>query len=222
MSSSDRNLKRLIIIGAGGLGREVCGFAHGDSNFNSEWTIAGFLDDRKGVFEGKSMPAPLLGSPQEYEPKANDLFVTAVMDAESREHFTEIIQSRGGIFTNIVHKTSSVSFGTVMGVGNVLGFQVAISCDVRIGSFNIFNSFASVGHDAVIEDYVSIHNRALISGNTWIGRSSQIGSNATVLPKAKVGPRGRVGAGSVLIGRAPSDRLMMGVPARPLDLPGAS
>jgi sugar O-acyltransferase (sialic acid O-acetyltransferase NeuD family) len=214
-------MKRLIIIGAGGLGREVAGLADMDEKRGREWEIAGFLDNRPGILEGKNCPFPLLGSPDDYHPQDNDLFVTGIMNAVEREKYCKMILDRGGQFTNIVHRNSSVSFGTSFGIGNVIGLWAALSTNVKIGNFCIINTLASIGHDAILEDYASIHNRALISGGTRIGRGAEIGANATVLPKAIVEPYARLGAGSVLIGKAPSNRLMMGVPAKPMDLPGA-
>jgi sugar O-acyltransferase (sialic acid O-acetyltransferase NeuD family) len=213
-------MKRLIIIGAGGLGREIAGLAEMDEKCGEEWEIHGFLDDRPGILEGKNCPYPLLGSPHDYYPKPGDIFITGIMDAVEREKYSEMMLARGGGFTNVVHRDSSISFGTTMVYGNVIGLWAAISTNVKIGRFCIINTLASVGHDAILEDFASIHNRALISGGTTICKGAEIGSNATILPKSKVEPYARVGAGSVLIGKAPSHRLMMGVPAKPMDLPG--
>jgi putative colanic acid biosynthesis acetyltransferase WcaB len=66
-------------------------------------------------------------------------------------------------------------------------------------------------------DYVSIHNRALISGRSQLHDHCEIGGNATVLAGAVVETDARVGAGSVLLKRAPAGKMMMGVPAKVFD-----
>ena len=49
---NNRKMKNLIIIGAGGMGRQVCLFAQECKGFEKEYVIKGFLDDNPHAMEG--------------------------------------------------------------------------------------------------------------------------------------------------------------------------
>ena len=47
-------MKRLIIIGAGGFGREVLEWALQSEAFGREWEPAGFIDDREDTLQASA------------------------------------------------------------------------------------------------------------------------------------------------------------------------
>ena len=65
-------------------------------------------------------------------------------------------QGHAANFLSVIHPNASVSQGVTLGEGIYLGWNVGISCDVKIGNFVSLNGNITAGHDAVIEDYVEM------------------------------------------------------------------
>ncbi|MCA9041692.1 MAG: hypothetical protein KDA65_15170, partial [Planctomycetaceae bacterium] len=75
--------KQLLIIGAGGLGREVLAWAIDASNLSETgWNVAGFLDSNRKALDGYPLPAgyTVVGDPKTYQPTSNEVFVCAIGD----------------------------------------------------------------------------------------------------------------------------------------------
>lgn len=75
---------------------------------------------------------------------------------------------------------------------------------------------ATVGHDTVLEDFVSVFPGANVAGAVRLGAGATVGSNATVLQGITMGAGAFVGAGAVVTRDVEPGRLVTGVPARPV------
>ena len=73
---------------------------------------------------------------------------------------------------------------------------------------------ATVGHDTVVEECVSIHPLAAVSGECHLGRAALIGTTAAVLQRLRVGAEAVVGAGACVVRDVPAGVTVKGVPAR--------
>jgi acetyltransferase EpsM len=71
-----------------------------------------------------------------------------------------------------------------------------------------------VGHDARIDDFVTIAPGAHITGRVRINEGVFIGAGAVVLPGVEVGPWSTIGAGAVVTADVPANAIVAGVPAR--------
>ena len=235
-------MKRLIIIGAGGFGREVLTWARDNPASLSEWTITGFLDSRSHILDGFAKTAgavtdaaphsataqswynrdlPILGEPMSYVPDPEDVFVCALGDPHERRKYASPIIDKGGRFITLMHPKAEVSVFASIGRGSIIGPFTSISPDVRIGQFSVINSYTGLGHDAVLGDWCTIDGHCLIAGNARIGEAAQVHGGSVVTPRAEVGRAAVVGAGSVVIGKVPDGITVIGNPARRFDWRGA-
>ena len=88
-------------------------------------------------------------------------------------------------YPNIVHPSST--FGYLQRTkfnqskGNIVSAGVRFTNNIFIGNFGIYNLNATVSHDSIIEDYVSIMSAVNISGNVHIHKGAYIGINAAIL-----------------------------------------
>ncbi|HJY11908.1 MAG TPA: hypothetical protein VJ304_03925, partial [Flavobacterium sp.] len=87
-------MKNLIIIGARGYGREVCGLARQCSGYNTEYIIKGFLDDKLDALNGFDNYPDIISSVENYEIQENDVFVCALGSVQWKKHYVEIILSK--------------------------------------------------------------------------------------------------------------------------------
>ncbi len=92
--------------------------------------------------------------------------------------------------------------------------MASLSVDCEIGEGVRINFGATVMHDVVLGDFVSLAPHAVLLGRVRVGALSYIGANATVLPGRRIGDRCMVGAGSVVTRDVPDGATVKGVPAR--------
>ena len=168
----------LVIIGAGGFGREVLVYAADCGIFN----LKGFLDSRSHILDGYDRGSlGIIGDPFAYEPEAGDVFVCALGNPAQRRKYAQPILDRGGVFATIQHPKSAMTIYSTLGQGCILAPHVGISCDVRIGNFVALNEYAIVGHDARIGDWCQINGHVTIAGGAQIGPLVTIHPNSVVL-----------------------------------------
>lgn len=228
-------MKNLLIIGAGGFGREVLSWAHDNPCYGVEWTFGGFLDGRPGVLDGyvqdpwdltRSVPHDpklkaryrrdlrIAGDPLTYAPQPEDVFLCALGDPADRRKYTAPLLERGGQFLRLMHPQAQVSVYVNMGAGTIIGPYAGISPDVSLGAFVTVNSYSAVAHDAVVGDWCEIGGHCLIAGRARIGDGVRIHGGSVVTPDTHIGDGAVVGAGSVVFGRIPAGATVLGNPAR--------
>ena len=108
------------------------------------------------------------------------------IDLVRRFELMEKIKSLGGVFPNIIHKSSSVSkFASISDGVQVLAGAVVNSFS-KISQGAIINSGAIVEHDVELAEGVHLAPGAIALGSAKIGKFSYIGASAIVLPNTKV------------------------------------
>lgn len=210
-------MKQLIIVGAGGFGREVYNWAKDHPENQSEWELAGFLDDNPEALQGYTYPLGVIGSVGDYQVSPEDLFVCAIGDPETKRKVVSQLLDRSAKFIQLVHPSSIIGENVSIGEGVVICPQVVLTCDITIGRFVGINCHSSVGHDAWIGDWTTVSGHCDLTGNTRVGESSFLGSGVSLLPSVQVGDGALVGAGSVVLSSVGPGRKVFGNPAVPFD-----
>jgi sugar O-acyltransferase (sialic acid O-acetyltransferase NeuD family) len=193
-------MKRLIIIGAGGFGREMLGWI-GQSDFAFEMEIGGFLDCNPAALHGFAV-------------SRDDCFICAIGDPKTKLRICYGIHKRGGSFISYIHRTAVIGPQCNIGEGCVLCPYSVITTNVALGRFVTLNLAATVGHDAVVGDGTTLSCHCDVTGGATIGTGVFLGSHAVVLPKSSVGDFATVGAGSVVLRKAKAYTTVFGVPAK--------
>ena len=210
-------MKKLIIVGAGGFGREVYNYALSVREQQQGWEIAGFLDDNPGALDGYHYGLPIVGSIRDYVPRENDLFAMAIgTPTQQKLAIAESLTARGAEFVTLIHPYAGRSLNATIGKGCVIAPWAGISCDTRIGDFVTINAYASLGHDAIVDDGCTISSYASISGYAKLGKGVLVGIHGCVLPGGVIGDYATVGSGSVVVKNVKPHITVMGVPARKL------
>ncbi len=207
-------MKRLIIAGAGGFGREVYAWARAHPDCGRFWEIAGFLDDNPAALDGYDYLCPILGTVAEYAPGEDDVFLCAIGAPAIKRKVCELLLARSAEFISLVHPSAILGANVALGKGVIICPYAIVTCDVKVGNFVAINCHSSVGHDVRIADWVTLSGHCDVTGQTQLGEMAFLGSGARILPLKKVGARALVGAGSVVISHVPADAKVFGNPAR--------
>ncbi len=210
----DQVMKNLIIVGAGGCGREVLQWAMDVNKVSEAWRIKGFLDDSPEALDGKNCKCGILGSAKDYQIQEDDVFVCAIGSSEKRRKTEDELRRRGARFITLIHPTAIVADNAEIGEGSILYPYSVISANAKIGISNIINMHSVIGHDSVLGDYCTISPHCDVTGRCTIGDNVFMGVGAKIIPSTKVGNDAFICAGSVVMTKIRDGARVMGCPAR--------
>jgi len=205
--------ERIIIVGAGGFGREVLQWARHAWPDDAR-KIAGFLSEDPRVLDGHGPTLLILGSPDSFEPRPTDGLVLAIGIRGVRRRVAEDLESRGGRFLRLVHPTAIVADSATIGVGTVVCPYAVVSDSVRLGRCVLVNYHASLAHDAAADDFAVLSPYATLGGGARVAADVFLGLHATVGPGVSVGEGSKVAANSCALHDVPPLSLVHGVPGR--------
>ena len=84
-------MKNIIIIGAGGFGRECYAIALACIENGADFIVKGFLDDNNEALNGYANYPKIIGKLSTYEIEENDAFVCAIGNPKTKEKCTNMI-----------------------------------------------------------------------------------------------------------------------------------
>lgn len=208
------SLPQLIIIGAGGFGREVLAWAGQSLQVGREWAIKGFIDDNLEALRERPAPAPVLGRIEDHQPASDEVFICALGVPALKRRCSEMIVARGGRFVNLVHRTVVMGYEVRLGAGVVLCPHSVVSSNTRLGRGVAINLHSTVDHDAVVGDWTQVNCHCDLTAGVSIGAEVFLGSRVTLFPGVRVGDRAHLGGGSVVTRDVPEGVKVFGNPAK--------
>lgn len=221
--SSGRGSKKLIIIGAGGLGTEYAWVAEEMNRVASLqgyrenlWDLLGFVDDNPQKRGQRVRDYPVHGTLVEVAAKFSAMnvgFAVSIGRNEVRERIVSEAEKLGWTPEVLLHPSAIIAAGTDIGAGSYVAPGAVICPGARIGRFSIINTHVSVGHDSKLEDFVQVCPGARVSGGCRVERGAFIGSNACLGPKAVIGEQAVVGANSFVLRSVEPGATVLGCPA---------
>lgn len=119
---------------------------------------------------------------------------------------------------SLIHPSSSVSSSASIGSGTHLSRFVAVASGATIGTNWQINRSCSIAHDVKVADHVSFGPGAIVSGGALIESNVLIGSGAVISPGVRVLEGSTVGAGAVVTRDIQSGSIVVGNPARHLNI----
>lgn len=210
-------MKRLIILGAGNIGKIATEYAMLTKDYKKEWIIAGFLEfDGKDIVADPKYPQ-ILGTIEAYQPTDEDLFICSYANVEDRKKSVGIMEQKGAKFINIIHPSANVLSTSIIGVGNLIGAFTTISVNTTIGNHCIIQDHCNVGHDTVIGDYSHLYVGNIVCGINMLGECTTVYTGSVIYPKLKVGEGATIGAGSVVMRAVKPATTVMGNPAKKME-----
>ena len=208
-------MDKVLIVGAGGFGREVLEIFKTQNKQKKQWEILGFIDDSKEKWNQIVNGFPVLGGLDWLiENKADVCCVCAIGDPIIKKKVVDKLESHGVNFCNAIDPSVIMSEFIELGKDVIICAGCILTVNIKIGNHVIININSTVGHDAVIEDYCSLMPTVKINGNNHLHVGVYVGTGATFIHQVSVGAWSTIGAGSVVIKDIPSDVVALGVPAK--------
>lgn len=109
-----------------------------------------------------------------------------------------------------------------IGEGSIICAHTIITVNVYIGNHVIINLDCTIGHDAVLQDFVSLYPSVNVSGKTNIGRAVELSTGMQIIQGRTVRDYSIVGAGAVVIRNIEDEGTYIGVPAKRICKPKAA
>ncbi len=210
-------MKDLIIVGAGGMGREVLQWVKDINKAAPEWRIQGFIDDNPEALSGKECDYEIIGRISDWDVKENEYFALALASPKTKEKVVFELKEKGAKFATIIHPRARIGGFNHIGEGVVLYPDASLSVNCEIGDFVTLLG-STVGHDAQIGDFASIMGSCNINGGVKIGKRVFLGCQTVTVPGKKIGDNAYVCAGSVVMTNIKANAKVMGFPAKRYDL----
>lgn len=207
-------MKNLYIIGARGCGRETYNLYLDCKSSIPDIECVGFLDDNKDILRDFEDYPPIISSVEAYQPQENDVFICALGAPQWIQHYTSIIEKKGGQFISLISPYAHIGRNTQIGYGCIISEWSCISCDVTIGNHSYIGVFSDLGHDAKVGNYCHIGAYTFMGGEAVAEDGVTCHPRVNILPHKKVGKNSIVGASSVVIKNVPSNTTVFGIPAK--------
>lgn len=214
-------IKDIVIIGAGGFGREIQWLIERINKRECVWRLLGYIDD--GVEPGTIVDdLPVLGDMEYLVQYEKPLAAAcAVGSAKTRKSLVRKAEQNKNIcFPNLIDPAAVCSERIWMGRGNLICAGNILTVDITLGDFDIINLDCTVGHDAVLGDFVTVYPSVNISGCVRVGDETELGTGSHIIQGVPIGEHAVIGAGAVVIKEIPAWCTAVGNPAKPIKFSG--
>jgi acetyltransferase EpsM len=204
-----------VIVGAGGLGRELLGWiASCSDSTQRRYRVQGFVSEQAAP--GQTCHGLPVLRPEAFE-GAPPRYVIAIGEPTVKRRLALALDALRWTAETFVHDSANVGTNAVIGRGAIICPCCRISTDSRIGAHVLVNSSCGVGHDAIVGDYSSLLGNVAVNGHVDVGEGVLLGAGSMVHPGKSVGAWATVGMGSVVLRRVPPHTTVFGNPARVVD-----
>ncbi|MEC4004413.1 acetyltransferase [Flavobacterium sp. SUN052] len=210
-------MQDIVIIGAGGFGREVKTIIDTLNKDTKIYNFLGYYDD--GIEKGKLVNGfPVLGNLEDLNNlKSNLSVVLGIGDPTVKSKIIASLNTNLLNFPTIIHPSVLISSDDVaIGFGCVICAGTIITCNIKIGNFVTLNLMCTVGHDTQIDDFSAFMPSVNISGEVFVSEKVYVGTGAKIINQLTIGKNTIVGAGAVVSRSLPDNCTAVGIPAKPI------
>ena len=213
---------RLVIVGAGGFGREVHLVVEAVIAAGEMLDLVGYVDDQGSSDEllarlGTSRLGGIDVLCNGDARVGDDVgYVIAIGAGGVRRTIDERLTAAGRRALTLVHPIATVGGDNRIAEGCILTAGARVTTNITLGRHTQLHVNSTIGHDSVLDDFVSVYPGATVSGNVHLAEGVTIGTGANVLPGVTVGAGAFVGAGAVVTADVEPGVTVVGVPARPI------
>ena len=157
-------MKDIVIIGAGGVGRETAWIIEQINMRKSTWNIIGFVDDNEEIWNSEINGYRVIGNLNCLNDLENRPYVIiAIANYEVKKSIVSKLEDKFE-FATIVHPDVYLNRTIEIGNDSIVYPGVIMTTNISIGNHVIVSPKCGIGHDSVIKDYVSLLWNVNVSG----------------------------------------------------------
>lgn len=208
-------MKKIVVLGAGGFGREVQWLIERINKNEASWEISGYIDD--GMPKGTVINGyEVLGGTDILEQYDEPIYVAcAVGSAKIRKKIIEKLSKFDMIrFPNLIDPSVKMSDLIQLGRGNIICAGTILTVNIQIEDFCIINLDCTIGHYDVLDSFVTIYPSVNVSGNVHVGQCSELGTGTQIIQGIKIKEETIIGAGSVVVKNIDESGTYVGTPVK--------
>lgn len=207
----------LVVVGAGGHGRELLDVLAEVNRGSPTWNILGVVDDDPGATNLARLAR--LGvthlGPVDWLEQSPTAYVLGIGTGAVRRRMVQRLDAAGCPDSPpVIHPGAAIGRDTEVGSGVVIFNTSVVTTNVRIGAHTHLNVANAVQHDSTIGEFSQLSPGVLVNGDCRIGNDVFVGSAAVITRGCSVGEHSRVGAGAVVLGDVRPGTTVVGAPAR--------
>lgn len=209
-------MKDLIIVCAGGVGRETTLLVDEINKKEQEWNLIGYVDDDIDLCGKIINGKPVIGNIDWLNNYENELYIIIALGSpKAKKKVMGKLNLRSNIhFATLIHPSAIICKDVKIGQDVIIEGICFISTNVKIEDHIYIGPQCGIGHDSTLKSNSNLFWNVNLSGNVTIKENSQISTKATILQGLSVGENTIVGAGAVVVCDLPDNCTVVGVPAR--------
>lgn len=212
-------MRPLLIVGAGGLGRETLAAARATNEVAPTWEVVGFLDDDPTLQGTLIDGAPVVGPTSHVADRLDTAAVVTIGnpgDFTGRRRIVAELDLRPHRWATVIHPAAVVARGTRVGHGTIILAGAVTTSPIHIGAHVVVMPTVVLTHDDTVADYATLASGARLAGGVAVGEGAYVGAGALVRERRTIGAWSLVGMGAAVTTDVPPGEVWAGVPARRL------
>jgi len=215
MDPKKKNQIKIVIVGAGGSGKDIFATILRCNKKSKEYEVLGFIDDDPKLKGKKVLGKKVLGGLGWFDNKKKNVYcIVAIGDSSIRKKIVKKLELKNVNFLTLIDPSVSYPKGLQIGKGSIIQAGSIINPDTKIGEQVFINLDSTIGHDCILEDFVTISTGIHLNGDCYVGEGAYIGTGTVTKDNIKIGKWSVIGAGSVIVNDTKSNSVYMGNPAK--------
>ena len=209
-------MEKIVIVGAGGFGREVEWLINRINKEKPTYEMVGFVDDGKEVGEQIGHSRVILNTDDLSKTSEKYNVVIAIANSRIRKMIAEKLVINDNLsFPNLIDPSVIYEEGELaIDKGNVICAGTIITVNISIGNFNIIDLDCTIGHDDILKNYITLYPSVNISGNVEVNDCVEIGTGTQIIQGLSIAENAIVGASAAVVKNIEESGTFVGVPAK--------
>lgn len=210
----------LVLIGAGGLGRETAELVRAIDHAAPTWELIGFVDDDPRTVGTTVQELPVLGPPSLAHELDADVAVTIATsnDPGARRRLVARLTLEPNRYATLVHPWTVIAGSASLGPGTILHATTVLTADVVVGTHVVAMPGVVLTHDNEVGDGATLAAGVRLGGGVRVGADAYLGAGVVVREGLTIGRGAVVGMGAVVTHSVPAGEVWVGSPAHPLEV----
>lgn len=209
-------MEKMVIVGSGGFGREVEWLINRINKVKPTYEVVGYADDGKENGESVGHSTVIFNTDELSKTSEKYSVAIAIGNTKVRKMLAEKLSTNTHLkFPNLIDP--SVIYDeeeTMLGKGNIICASTIMTVNIKIGNFNIINLDCTIGHDDVLNNYITIYPSVNVSGCVVVDDIVEIGTGTQIIQGLKICSNTIIGASAAVVKSIEESGTYIGVPVK--------